>query len=89
MFQTYKQLRETAEGEETYKKMLEIIGPTKYSSEDIEEAASLFAKKIVSSYFYKPVTKYEGEIMLIKAKDNFHQMDQDYGLSQVNFPDTF
>lgn len=80
---TYKQLRETSTDDDTFQKMLELVGPTKFSNEDIRNAASLFAKKLISSYFYKPGAIYEGNVILIKAKDNFHQMENDYGLSQI------
>lgn len=64
--------------------MLELIGTTTFKGEDLKDAGILFFKKLKAAHDYKPAGKYQGQITLVKAKDNFVSLNSDYGLSQVN-----
>lgn len=68
-----------------FKKMVELIGSTPFSPEDLKEAGILFFKKLRAANSYKPAGKYQGPVTLIKAKDNFVSLNSDYGLSQVTY----
>ena len=78
-------MRETKSDEESLNKMLELIGNTSFKAEDLKVAGVLFFKKLRAANTYKPASKYNGSIILIKAKDNFVSLNNDYGLSEVNF----
>lgn len=65
--------------------MLELIGNTPFKSEDLKIAGILFYKKLRAANMYKSSSKYNGPITLIKAKDNFVSLNNDYGLSEVIF----
>lgn len=83
--QAYEILRGSKTEDETLNKMLELIGNTPFKSEDLKIAGILFYKKLRAANMYKASNKYEGPITLIKAKDNFVSLNNDYGLSEVNF----
>jgi hypothetical protein len=67
-----------------FKKMLDLIGSTPFTSEDLKDAGILFYKKLKAAVFYKPAGKYQGPVTLFKAKDSFVSLNTDYGLSQVS-----
>ncbi|KAL7302666.1 hypothetical protein TKK_0004723 [Trichogramma kaykai] len=79
----YNMLRETTNDDDMYKKMLELIGQTPFNKDDVKEASLLFYKKLRAANSYKPVGKYQGQVTLCKAKDNFVTLNLDYGLSQI------
>lgn len=63
-------------------KVVELIDDKNLDSEDLKSAALLFYKKLKAAFFYKP-EKYDGDIVLLKAKDSFVPLNNDYGLSKV------
>ncbi|XP_003423914.1 fatty acid synthase [Nasonia vitripennis] len=79
----YSLLREAQNDEEMFEKMYELIGSSPFNSEDIKEAGILFFKKLRAANSYVPGGKYQGPVTLIKAKDNFVTLNDDYGLSQI------
>lgn len=69
-----------------FDKMIEIIGDTPYSSEDLKIAGYCLFKKLMAVSIYKPDKMYDGPVTLIKATDNILRMEEvDYGLSKVVF----
>ncbi|XP_076272609.1 fatty acid synthase 1 [Rhynchophorus ferrugineus] len=65
-------------------KTVEIIGKSvQFPAEDIHAAALSFFLKLKAADQYKPIDKFQGSVTLIKAKDNFVQGDEDYGLSKL------
>lgn len=60
-----------------------LSGATPYASEEIASAASSFYGKLTAADKYKPSEKFNGSVTLVKAIDNYVQMGEDYGLSEV------
>ncbi|CAG9862121.1 unnamed protein product [Phyllotreta striolata] len=60
-----------------------LSGATPYKSEDISTAATSFYQKLSAADKYKPSGKFNGKVTLVKAIDNYVQMGEDYGLSEV------
>ncbi|KAL1517282.1 hypothetical protein ABEB36_001067 [Hypothenemus hampei] len=56
---------------------------TPYPADQVSAAALSFFLKLKAADQYKPQTKFQGPVTLVKAKDNFVEFDQDYGLSNV------
>ncbi|XP_014215720.1 fatty acid synthase [Copidosoma floridanum] len=79
----YYELRDVKSDEEMFNKMLDLIGTTPFDAEDIKEAGILFFKKLKAANAYKPAGKYQGQIALFKAQDNFISLNSDYGLSKI------
>ncbi|XP_015587765.1 fatty acid synthase [Cephus cinctus] len=69
--------------EEALNKVVELIGDVPFEAEDLKTAAFLFYKKLQAANLYRPGGKYNGPITLIKAKDNFVSLNDDYGLSEI------
>lgn len=67
-----------------FNKMVEIVDNEKFSSDDLKIAGYNLFKKLAAGTAYNPTKKFNGPIMLIKAADNFIQLE-DYGLSEVRF----
>jgi hypothetical protein len=63
--------------------MLQIIGETSFSQEDIKIAGYLLYKRVAASAIYNPNKKFKGPVTLIKAADNFLHLTKDYDLSEV------
>ena len=51
--------------------------------ETIKNAAQSFYKKLYAASYYEPQSKFNGSVHLIRAKDNYVQMTEDYGLGNV------
>ncbi|XP_043251796.1 fatty acid synthase isoform X1 [Colletes gigas] len=81
--QAYTMLKEMPTEEETLNKMVEIINNSQLKAEDLKVAGYLLYKKLQAAYFYKPSSTYNGEIRLIKTNENFIQLTNDYGLSEI------
>lgn len=60
-----------------------LSGATPFSPEDIAEAATSFYGKLAAADKYVPSGKFNGKVTLVKAIDNYVQMGEDYGLSEV------
>uniref|UniRef100_A0A6P7G8W5 Fatty acid synthase n=1 Tax=Diabrotica virgifera virgifera TaxID=50390 RepID=A0A6P7G8W5_DIAVI len=56
---------------------------TQYKKEDIADAATSFYGKLAAADKYVPSGKFNGRVTLVKAIDNYVQMGEDYGLSEV------
>lgn len=71
--------------EERLKRAIQILsGATPYAPEEIEAAATSFYGKLTAADKYKPSGRFNGRVTLVKAIDNYVQMGEDYGLSEVN-----
>ncbi|KAF7386952.1 hypothetical protein HZH66_011404 [Vespula vulgaris] len=81
--QAYGILKDTQTEEQTLDKMLEVIGNTPFKPEELKIAGILFYKKLRAANLYQPNDKFNGEITLLKAKDNFVALNYDYGLSEI------
>ncbi|XP_057664642.1 fatty acid synthase [Diorhabda carinulata] len=60
-----------------------LSGATPFSPEDIAVAATSFYGKLAAADKYVPSGKFNGKVTLFKAIDNYVQMGEDYGLSEV------
>ncbi|XP_011311362.1 fatty acid synthase [Fopius arisanus] len=63
-------------------KMVDLIGPIKYESDDLKAAGMMFYYKVLAANEYKPASKFNGPVTLIKSTDNFAALGQDYNLSE-------
>lgn len=54
-----------------------------YPAEQIAAAAVSFYGKLRAADSYKPSGKFSGKVTLVKAIDNYVQLGEDYGLSEV------
>lgn len=76
-------LKHSKTDEEMFDKMVEVIGNTSFRQEDLKVAGYLLFKKLACTVMYEPNKKIEGPVTLIKATDNFLQIEKDYELSDV------
>jgi len=60
-----------------------LKGSLPYSDSDIKSAAASFYYKLVAADTYKPKTNFKGDITLVKAKDTYVLLNEDYGLNSV------
>lgn len=65
--------------------MESLKGATPYAPEEIAAAATSFYGKLTAADKYKPSGKFNGSVTLVKAIDNYVQMGEDYGLSEVKY----
>lgn len=56
---------------------------TPFAPEQLTAAASSFYFKLVAADKYKPSKKFNGNVTLIRAIDNYVELGNDYGLSEV------
>lgn len=56
---------------------------TPFPPEQLSAAAASLYYKLVAADKYKPTNKFNGQITLIKAMDNYVELGDDYGLSDV------
>lgn len=57
---------------------------TPYKPAEIASAATSFYGKLSAADKYKPTGTFNGPVTLVKAIDNYVQMGEDYGLSDVS-----
>lgn len=70
--------------EEVDQKFLELMkDSTPYSDKELLAAVHSFYKKLVIADEYEQNKVFNGEVILMKATDNFLSMDREYGLSKV------
>lgn len=70
--------------EEVNQKFLELMkGSVPYSDKELLAAAHSFFRKLKVADEYKPSKKFNGDVVLMRATDNFIQMDRAYGLAEV------
>lgn len=60
-----------------------LSGVTPYPAEQLAAAAASFYYKLVAADKYKPQDQFKGEVVLIRAIDNYVQLGDDYGLNTV------
>lgn len=71
--------------EERLAKAIDVLtGATPYPADQLAAAATSFYNKLKAADKYKPTAKFNGKVTLVKAKDNYVQLAEDYGLSEVN-----
>ncbi|XP_063914245.1 fatty acid synthase-like [Zophobas morio] len=70
--------------EERLDKISQILsGAVPVSDEDVRDAAARFFYKVVAANKYQPKSKFKGKVTLIKATENYIDVGNDYGLSEV------
>ncbi|KAJ8943746.1 hypothetical protein NQ318_011957 [Aromia moschata] len=70
--------------EERLARTIQILsGTIPYTADQIAAAATSFYGKLTAADKYKPTGKFGGSVTLVKAIDNYVQMGDDYGLSEV------
>lgn len=85
IFQTVSELMALSSWEERLNRAVQILsGATPYTPGEIASAATSFYGKLTAADKYKPSRKFNGSITLVKAIDNYVQMGDDYGLSEVS-----
>lgn len=85
MFQTKQELAALPNFQERLQHITELLkNATPYSSDMLAKAATSFYKKLVMSEAYKPSKKFAGPLLFVRAKDNFLNLGEDYGLQEVN-----
>lgn len=81
---TVAELRALNTWEERVKRATQIVSEsTKFPKEQIAAAAESLYFKLVAADQYKATTRFNGPVVLVKASENYVQMGEDYGLSQV------
>jgi len=83
LFQAYDILKQSKSDVEMFDKMIEVIGDTPFTQDDLKIAGYLLFKKLAATVIYNPDKKIKGPVTLIKATDNFLHLEKDYGLSNV------
>lgn len=63
--------------------MIEVIGDTPFTRDDLKIAGYLLFKKLAATVIYNPNNKIKGPVTLIKATENFLHLEKDYDLSNV------
>lgn len=66
-----------------FNRMVDIIGTTPFTEDDLKIAGYLLFKKLAATVIYSQSKKIKGPVTLIKATDNFLHIEKDYGLSNV------
>lgn len=61
-----------------------LSGVTPYPADQLAAAASSFYYKLVAADKYKPGSQFKGDVVLIRAIDNYVQLGDDYGLNAVS-----
>ena len=61
-----------------------VAGSAPYPNDQLAAAAASFYYKLVAADKYKPNSYFKGPVTLIRAIDNYVQMGDDYGLSEVS-----
>nr|XP_034178573.1 fatty acid synthase [Osmia lignaria]XP_034178581.1 fatty acid synthase [Osmia lignaria] len=83
MREAYGILKAEPTDEKVFNKMVQLINSTQIKAEELKIASVLFHKKLYAAYMYKPSTTYNGDVLLIKAEDNFFPSESDYGISEL------
>jgi len=66
-----------------FDKMIEVIGNTPFTQDDLKIAGYLLFKKLAANVIYNPSKKIKGPVTLIKATDNFLHLEKDYSVSDI------
>ncbi|XP_071632956.1 fatty acid synthase [Temnothorax longispinosus] len=81
--QAYDVLKQSKSDVEMFDKMIEVIGDTPFTQDDLKIAGYLLFKKLAAAVFYNPNKKIKGPVTLIKAAENFLHLKEDYDLSNI------
>ncbi|XP_011695797.1 PREDICTED: fatty acid synthase [Wasmannia auropunctata] len=81
--QAYNVLKHSKSDVEMFDKMIEVIGNTPFTQDDLKIAGYLLFKKLAACVMYNPNQKIKGPVTLIKATENFLPLEKDYGLSNI------
>ena len=54
-----------------------------FPAEQLAQAAESFYFKLAAADRYQPTGRFSGTISLVRAKDNYMNLGEDYGLTQV------
>ncbi|XP_011870702.1 PREDICTED: fatty acid synthase-like [Vollenhovia emeryi] len=76
-------LKQSKSDEEMFDKMVELIGDTPFTQDDLKIAGYLLFKKLAAAAIYNPTKKIKGPVTLIKATENFLHLEKDYSLSDI------
>lgn len=60
-----------------------LKGATPFPAEQLASSAESFYFKLAAADQYQPTNKFSGIVSLVRAKDNFMKLGDDYGLSTV------
>ncbi|XP_049809979.1 fatty acid synthase isoform X1 [Schistocerca nitens] len=60
-----------------------LAGNVRYPAEQLAKAAESFYHKLMAADKYQPSAQYAGSVTLVRAKDNYVSLGDDYGLSKV------
>lgn len=83
-FQTENDLKTVNTIDSLNQKLVSCLkGAVPFPEKELSAAADSFYKKLKSADEYEPKCKINCEVTLLKAKDNFVSMDDDYGLKEV------
>ncbi|KAK2587686.1 hypothetical protein KPH14_003803 [Odynerus spinipes] len=79
----YNVLKSVQTEEQTLNKMVEVIDTTRFTPEELKIAGMMLYKKLLAADRYKPSDMFGGKVLLIKARDSFITLSDDYGLSEI------
>lgn len=83
--QIVKELMALKNWEDRLVKATEILqNVTPHPPKKLAAAAASFYYKLVAADKYKPKAKFAGDVILIRAIDNYVQLGEDYGLANVS-----
>ncbi|XP_011872608.1 PREDICTED: fatty acid synthase-like [Vollenhovia emeryi] len=81
--QAYNILKQSKSDVEMFDKMIEVIGDTLFTQDDLKIAGYLLLKKLAATVMYNPTKKIKGPVTLIKATENILHLEEDYDLSHI------
>lgn len=61
-----------------------LSGSTPFAPDKLAAAAASLYFKLVAADKYKPESQFKGDVVLVKAIDNYVDLGEDYGLSAVS-----
>jgi len=79
----FEQISTKKTKEEQLEEVVNILSDLPLNKDELKTAAKLFYGKLFVSFYYKPVQKFNGNVTLITAKDNFVSLGPDYGLKPL------
>ncbi|KAL6267202.1 hypothetical protein P5V15_000279 [Pogonomyrmex californicus] len=83
LIEAYNVLKQSKSEVEMFDKMIEVIGNTPFSQNDLKIAGYLLYKKLAANTIYTPNKNIKGSVTLIKASENFLSLEKDYNLSHL------
>ncbi|XP_066991506.2 fatty acid synthase [Anabrus simplex] len=81
---TKQELQALVSWDDRLKRSTEMLaGATMYPAEQLATAAESFYHKLMAADQYQPNGRYSGKVTLVRAKDNYMSLGEDYGLTPV------